>query len=253
MLICVRVEDLEESICDAYFGNQGRLGLQLSLQRLRQRSPLRQPTQLQREEVAARRSTANIRAVCAARGVARLRCLSPGTRSSVLDEGTTMATNEPARTAGETRLMTAVQKASLLVGAAFLLVGVLGFIPGITTDYDTMMFAGHESSARLLGIFEVSILHNIVHLAFGVAGLLMARTYSGARGFLIGGGAIYLVLWIYGLVIDHEKPVNFVPVNTADNWLHFALGAAMVLLGMLLTRSDVTPRQPANRTPPDHR
>jgi hypothetical protein len=81
----------------------------------------------------------------------------------------------------------------------------------------------------------------------------MARTYSGARGFLIGGGAIYLVLWIYGLVIDHEKPVNFVPVNTADNWLHFALGAAMVLLGTLLTRSDVTPRQPANRTPPDHR
>lgn len=145
---------------------------------------------------------------------------------------------------------TAVQKAALAVGAAFLLVGILGFVPGITSDYDAMTFAGHESGAHLLGIFEVSILHNIVHLAFGVAGLVLARTFSGARGFLIGGGIIYLVLWLYGLLIDHESAANFVPVNNADNWLHFGLGAAMVLLGVLLSRSDVTTRTRVNRTPP---
>ncbi|HET6734194.1 DUF4383 domain-containing protein [Mycobacterium sp.] len=145
---------------------------------------------------------------------------------------------------------TAVQKAALAVGAAFLLVGILGFVPGITSDYDAMTFAGHESGAHLLGIFEVSILHNVVHLAFGVAGLVLARTFSGARGFLIGGGAIYLLLWLYGLVIDHESAANFVPVNMADNWLHFALGAAMVLLGVLLSRSNVATRTPADRTPP---
>jgi Domain of unknown function (DUF4383) len=145
---------------------------------------------------------------------------------------------------------TAVQKAALAVGAAFLLVGILGFVPGITSDYDAMTFAGHESGAHLLGIFEVSILHNVVHLAFGIAGLVLARTFSGARGFLIGGGAIYLLLWLYGLVIDHESAANFVPVNMADNWLHFALGAAMVLLGVLLSRSNVATRTPAGRTPP---
>jgi Domain of unknown function (DUF4383) len=145
---------------------------------------------------------------------------------------------------------TAVQKAALAVGAAFLLVGILGFVPGITSNYDAMTFAGHESGAHLLGIFEVSILHNIVHLAFGVAGLVLARTFSGARGFLIGGGIIYLLLWLYGLVIDHESAANFVPVNNADNWLHFGLGAAMVLLGVLLSRSDVGARTPVNRTPP---
>ncbi|HJT95249.1 MAG TPA: DUF4383 domain-containing protein [Mycobacterium sp.] len=145
---------------------------------------------------------------------------------------------------------TAVQKAAFAIGAAFLLVGILGFVPGITSDYDAMTFAGHESGAHLLGIFEVSILHNIVHLAFGVAGLVLARTFSGARGFLIGGGVIYLLLWLYGLVIDHESAANFVPVNNADNWLHFGLGAAMVLLGVLLSRSDVATRTPINRTPP---
>ncbi len=134
------------------------------------------------------------------------------------------------------RRWTPVQLASAAVGAVFLLVGVLGFIPGVTSDFDTMKFAGHESEAELLGIFQVSILHNIVHLLFGVVGLLAARTISISRGFLIGGGAIYLALWIYGLVIDKSSDANFVPLNTADDWLHFALGVGMVLLGLLLPR-----------------
>ena len=129
-----------------------------------------------------------------------------------------------------------VQTAAFAVGITFLLVGVLGFIPGITTDYDLMTFAGHESGAKLLGIFEVSILHNLVHLLFGIAGLAMARSISNARLYLIGGGAVYLVLWLYGLVIDHDSAANFVPVNSADNWLHLFLGLGMIALGLLTTR-----------------
>jgi hypothetical protein len=132
---------------------------------------------------------------------------------------------------------TQLQKAAAAVGAVFLLVGILGFVPGITSNYGSMTFAGHESGAELLGIFEVSILHNLVHVLFGVAGLAMARTWSGARSFLIGGGAIYLVLWLYGLLIDLSSAANFVPVNDADNWLHLVLGLAMVALGLLLARS----------------
>jgi hypothetical protein len=129
-----------------------------------------------------------------------------------------------------------VRRAAQAVGIVFLLVGILGFIPGITTNYDTMMFAGHESEAKLLGLFQVSILHNIVHLLFGVAGLALARTVSGARAYLIGGGAVYLVLWLYGLVIDHDSGANFVPLNNADNWLHLFLGVGMIALGLALTR-----------------
>ena len=137
---------------------------------------------------------------------------------------------------------TPLQKAAAAVGAVFLLVGILGFIPGITSNWGDMTFAGHESGAKLLGIFEVSILHNLVHVLFGVAGLAMARTWSGARSYLIGGGAIYLVLWLYGLLIDLGSSANFVPVNDADNWLHLLLGLAMVALGLLLGRSATTTR-----------
>lgn len=124
----------------------------------------------------------------------------------------------------------------MIVGAVFLLVGILGFIPGITTDYDTMEFASHHSDAKLLGVFQISILHNLVHLAFGVAGVAMARTASAARTFLLAGGAVYLVLWLYGLFVGHHSSANFVPLNTADNWLHFVLGIGMITLGVVLTR-----------------
>src|SRR4051794_4477404 len=82
-----------------------------------------------------------------------------------------------------------------VVAVMFLVVGIAGFIPGLTSNYDSMSAAGHESHAELLGIFQVSVLHNVVHLLLGVVGLVMSRTRSGARSFLIGGGIVYLVLW----------------------------------------------------------
>jgi hypothetical protein len=126
------------------------------------------------------------------------------------------------------------------MGAVFLLVGVLGFIPGITSHYDQLTFAGHHSDAALLGIFNVSVLHNVVHLAFGVAGIALARTFNNARAYLIGGGVIYFVLFVYGLVIDRESSMNFVPVNTADNWLHLGLAIAMLALGIALGRRSAS-------------
>jgi hypothetical protein len=93
----------------------------------------------------------------------------------------------------------------------------------------------------LLGIFQVSVLHNIVHLLFGVAGIVFSRTWDDARAFLVGGGVIYLVLWLYGLIIDKASAANFVPPNAADDWLHFLLGAGIIALGLLLGRTRPAP------------
>jgi hypothetical protein len=141
-----------------------------------------------------------------------------------------------------------VQYAAMTVGAVFLLVGIFGFIPGITTNYDQLGGAGHTSMAMLLGLFQVSILHNIVHLLFGVAGLTLARTGRGAKSFLVWGGVIYAVLWIYGLIIDPTSSANFVPLNTADNWLHLLLAVGMIALGVLLGRSLPAHQPSAART-----
>jgi hypothetical protein len=145
--------------------------------------------------------------------------------------------------AGVATARTRIQTAALAVAAVFVLVGILGFIPGITSNFSDMTFAGHHSDAKLLGVFQVSILHNIVHLLFGLAGFLLARTVSGARTYLIGGGAIYLVLWLYGLIVGQNSAANFVPVNTADDWLHLFLGLGMIGLGLALSPKTATARR----------
>src|SRR5919202_488959 len=127
-----------------------------------------------------------------------------------------MAQSQSAHASGRSATgKTTVQKAASLVGIVFLAVGVLGFVPGITTNYGSMQFASHDSAAKLLGLFQVSILHNIVHL----------------------------LLFIYGLAVPMNSGANFVPVNGADNVLHLLLGLGMIALGALLPpRPDVAPR-----------
>ena len=153
-----------------------------------------------------------------------------------LTEVRDMATRAGTVLAGRAGARPMARTLTASVGVVFLLIGVLGFIPGITSDYYDLQWAGHESGAKLLGLFQVSVLHNLVHLLFGVAGLALARSVAGARTFLIGGGAIYLVLWLYGLIVDHNSTANFIPFNTADNWLHLLLGVGMMGLGVLTTR-----------------
>ena len=143
-------------------------------------------------------------------------------------------------TSSTTGSRTLLQTAALLVGATFVLVGLLGFVPGITTNFDELSFASDDSTAKLLGIFQVSVLHNLVHLLFGIVGIAMAKSAAGAKLFLVGGGAVYIVLFVYGLVIDLDSAANFVPVNTADNYLHLVLGIAMIALGTVLGKDRRT-------------
>ena len=127
---------------------------------------------------------------------------------------------------------TPVQTAARLVGIVFLLVGIAGFIPGLTTNlYDGLEFAGDDGTAELLGLFEISVLHNIVHALFGV-GILMAATPEGARTFLLGSGAIYVVLFLLGILGGGD----WVPINDADDWLHLGLAVGLIALGRLTTR-----------------
>ena len=133
---------------------------------------------------------------------------------------------------------TDVQKAAMLFGIIFLIVGIAGFIPGITQDYDRLTVFD-DQGAKLLGIFGTNIIENIAHLLFGVAGLALARTWSGAKNYFIWGGLIYLALWLYGLIIEENSAANFMGLNNPSHWLHLLLGLAMVAAGYLLSRRVV--------------
>ena len=127
----------------------------------------------------------------------------------------------------------ALAEIAFLVSLGFLAVGIAGFIPGITTHYGDLKFAGDDSGAKLLGVFQVSILHNLVHLLLGSVGLALSRTEAGARAFLVGGGLVYLLLALYGALTGDHSAWNFVPLDRDDDRLHLGLGIAMLGLGIL--------------------
>ncbi|MCE6995389.1 DUF4383 domain-containing protein [Saccharothrix sp. S26] len=138
-----------------------------------------------------------------------------------------------------------VRVLALALSALFVVGGIAGFVPGATADHDAMEFAGHTSHALLFGVFQVSVLHNIVHLAFGVAGLALARSVRGCTLFLVVGGIVYLLLWVYGLLVDEDSAANLLPVNSADNGLHAVVGVVMITLGLALGRQVPPPASEA--------
>lgn len=117
-------------------------------------------------------------------------------------------------------------------GLLFLLVGIGGFIPGVTSHYGDLGFAGPGSGAKLFGLFQVSVVHNIVHLAFAV-GLIAAARVSWSRVYLLGGGLVSLALVLLGTIVDRQSDANFLAVNSADNVLHLVQALAMIGLGLL--------------------
>lgn len=140
----------------------------------------------------------------------------------------------------------AVQGAALLVGTGYLLLGALGFLPGVTTNHEALRWAGHDSDALLFGVFAVSGLHNVVHLVLGAAGMFCARTYAASRAYLLAGGITLLGMWTYRAVSGHQGIADVFPLNRADNWLHFALGVVMIVLALTLAAQH-DPTKPRSR------
>src|SRR5262245_8759933 len=121
-----------------------------------------------------------------------------------------------------------IQRVAQLFGVVFLVVGVLGLV--------TTPLSMNES--RLLGQFPVNVLHNVIHLAFGVWGLVAGRSAAGARTYCQVTGVIYLVLTALAFV----TPTTFglVPIGGHDIWLHGIIGVMLVFVGFGWTR-DVAP------------
>ncbi len=131
---------------------------------------------------------------------------------------------------------TDVQNVGMGVGIVLIVVGVLGFIPGVTTQYGSLAFFGPESTAMLLGLFQVSMLLNIVQLVIGATGWTMSRNAMGARNFLMGFGLLYIVLSVYGLMVGVGSAANFLSLNATGAWTLLVLGVVMIGAGWLLAR-----------------
>jgi len=122
---------------------------------------------------------------------------------------------------------------AIVAAVVFVLLGVLGFVPGITSHHDQLHVWKTGSRAQLFGVFEVSVLLNALHLAFGLLGFPAARTPVGARLYLICGAIGYFALTVYGVAIEHRSRANVLPLDRADNGLHAGLALGLLALAWI--------------------
>jgi hypothetical protein len=123
---------------------------------------------------------------------------------------------------------------ALVIGLTLVAAGILGFF------YSASFSTGDGTEREaVLGILDVNGWHNVVHIATGAIGLLVATSYGGARGYALGLGAVYLLVAALGFIAgDGDEILNLIPVNTEDNVLHLLIGIAGVGAGLATPATD---------------
>ncbi len=132
---------------------------------------------------------------------------------------------------------------ALTFGATLVLAGSLGFF--YNADFST----GDTDRDALIGLFDVNGWHNVVHILSGVAGLVLARSWSGARLYAYAFGLTYLIVTGIGFAVgDGESILGLIPINTADNLLHLAI-AVLGLLAAIVSPAAPRPTLASQNSP----
>jgi hypothetical protein len=118
-------------------------------------------------------------------------------------------------------------------GVVFLLVGIAGFVPGITPPHSHPDVTVDAYLGLELGLFPVNLLHNLVHIAFGIWGLVAGSSYAMSRIYFRSVAIIYALLAVMGLITAANLHTTFglIPLYGNDVWLHAILAAASAYFG----------------------
>jgi hypothetical protein len=117
-----------------------------------------------------------------------------------------------------------IKRVALVFGIVFLLVGIAGYLtPG------GMGMEADPPAALLFGLFPVNMLHNAVHVAFGLWGIIASRSFAGARNYARIGGVVYALLTVLGFIAP--SGFGLVPLGGHDIWLHAVLAIGLLAAG----------------------
>ena len=126
-----------------------------------------------------------------------------------------------------------LKKAAMVFGVVFILVGILGFVPGVTND------------GMLLGIFHVDTLHNIIHLVSGIAALALAGSYGTSKIYFQVFGVIYALVAILGYFSGDDKVLGLITNNMSDAVLHTVIALVSLYLGFGYKEDEGMAQAPA--------
>lgn len=126
-----------------------------------------------------------------------------------------------------------------IFGIVFLIVGIGGFIPGVTQPHDHPGLVVEAASGMELGLFPVNVLHNLVHIAFGIWGLVAASSFAAARTYARVVAIAYAVLTVMGMIPASNTTFGLVPIYGHDIWLHALLAAVAAYFGFAYREPSV--------------
>jgi hypothetical protein len=131
---------------------------------------------------------------------------------------------------------------ALVYGIVFLLVGIAGFVPGLVVPPEEgRQLAVNSGFGLLFDLFPVNVLHNLVHVVFGIWGLAAYRTFSASRAYARAVAVIYAVLTVMGLIPALATTFGFIPIYGHDVWLHGMLALVAGYFGWVSVHAEPAP------------
>ena len=124
---------------------------------------------------------------------------------------------------------------ALIWGILFLVIVASGFVPGMLQPPhpgDPELAMG-SMYGRALDLFPVNLLHNLVHLVFGIWGVMAYRSYGAAKTYARVVAVVYALFAVMGLVPGLNTTFGLVPLFSHDVWLHVLLAAGAAYFGFV--------------------
>jgi hypothetical protein len=138
--------------------------------------------------------------------------------------------------------MKAAQKFALSIGLVYSVMGVMGFIPALVSQPESLPPYVSELGVvsgygYLMGLFPVNTPHNIIHIATGLLGIITCISLDSARLFSGQLGIYYTTLAVLGLVPVANTFFGLFPIYGADVALHGLTGIMGIYFGFFATPS----------------
>lgn len=126
---------------------------------------------------------------------------------------------------------------ALILGLAFLAIGILGFIPTMrTVEPDMPAIDQSQHYGLLFGLFAVNWVTNALHLLFGIWGVLAYYSFGAARVYAAVVAVVFAILTVMGFFVGFRILFGTAPLYGNDVWLH----AIIAVVAAIFASQSVT-------------
>jgi hypothetical protein len=163
----------------------------------------------------------------------------------------------PAGAWNESALIVPLRETALVLGVAFTVAGIAGFLPAFThaVPHEAPSLGVSAAYGYLLGLFPVNAVHSLFHLIVGIGGIAAWLNAPLRRPYVRGFAIALATLTVMGLLPGFDVTFGLAPLFGHDVWLHGVEAVAAGYIGFVMPDAAAesgfsdTARSPATSLP----